>query len=143
MVKNVGVDISWRYVSYKLYYATQEGGGTLARGDYDIAAFPFNEGGVDPENDGLYKCATREPRGPNAAKYCDATMDLLQKQSLQELDPKVRREYVDRIERLAASEAPYIFLYYVPRRLLWNPALNRTHSNFLDLWHDVRDWHFR
>jgi ABC-type transport system substrate-binding protein len=142
MLKSIGVDLTWKYSSYKMFYAPEAAGGTLARGDYDVADFPFNDGGADVENDGIYTCAKREPRGPNAARYCSPVMDALQSRSLSELNERVRLGYVGRIERLAASEVPYIFIYHVPRRLLQNPRLHRTHSNFLNLWYDVRNWYF-
>jgi peptide/nickel transport system substrate-binding protein len=132
MFKNVGVDISWKYVSYQLYFATKADRGTLATGNYDIADFPFNGGGVDVGNNELYACDKNDQRGFNAARYCNPAMETLQARSLAELDPKVRLKYVGKIERLAASDAPYIFLYYIPRRLVWTPSLHRGGAGFLN-----------
>ena len=142
MLRAIGISVSFKYVPPALYEAPVSSGGQLALGRFDLADYGFN-GGVDPLNDALYTCANRAPAGPNVARYCDARMDALQTASLTELDPRKRLSIVAGIEKLAANDVPYVFLYHTPKRLVWVPSLQRTHSNLIDPWYDVRHWTIR
>jgi peptide/nickel transport system substrate-binding protein len=142
MLRDVGIALSMKYYGVSLYFESMKNGGPLATGSFDVAAFS-QAGGVDPENDDIYTCANREPVGNNVAYYCSQQMDALQRDSLATLDPARRAADVVKIERLAVSDVPYIFMYYPPWRIVWNPQLSRAHSDALGVWPDLGHWDFR
>ena len=139
MLRDVGIDIAFKYSNVALYYDPVAG--PLAKGEFDIAAFGFSAN-IDPANDELYTCAARAPNGFNVARYCSPEMDALQRASLTTLDPKRRAALVVKIEELAVRDVPYVFTYHTPFRLIWNPKLHRTRTNFGSAWYDINHWYF-
>lgn len=139
MLRAVGIDYTTKYYNVSLYY--DQTTGPIAKGDFDVAAYSFIGSG-DPQNDELYTCAQRAPKGFNAPRYCSPEMEALQHASLTTLDPVRRAALVAQIEELAARDVPYVFTYHTPFRLIWNPKLHRTHSNLADEWYDVNHWYF-
>lgn len=141
MLRRVGVDLSVKYFDPARYGETKANGGPIAGGDFDIAGFQWSGGG-DPENDQIYTCANRAPIGSNVAFYCSVRMDALQHDSLMTVNAARHAEDVIAIEKLAATEVPYLFLYHTPYRFVWNPALRRVHASAENEWFDVRRWSF-
>lgn len=139
MLREVGIEIAFKYSNIQLYYDPVAG--PLAKGEFDVASFSFVSN-IDPANDYLYTCAAREPKGFNAARYCSPEMDALQRASLSTFDPKRRAALVVEIEELAVRDVPYVFTYHTPFRLIWNPKLHRTRTNFGSQWYDIDHWYF-
>jgi peptide/nickel transport system substrate-binding protein len=139
MLEAVGIAWSTKYYNVSQYFAPRERGGVLAKGDFDTASFS-GLGGADSQNDEFYRCANREPVGPNAALYCSPRMETLQEASLRTLDPVRRAADVVKIEELAVTDVPYIFLFHVPRDLIWNRRLHRSRANVEDTWYDIAHW---
>jgi peptide/nickel transport system substrate-binding protein len=139
MLRAVGIDVTFKYFAPELYFAPAAAGGPLALGRYDVASFALSAGS-DPRNDEIFTCLNRAPSGQNFARYCSRRMDALQAASLEQVDPAARLRIVAQIEGLAASDVPYVFFYYTPKRLFWVPALHRTPSNLTSIWYDLRHW---
>lgn len=141
MLKAVGIDVAYRYFPWQLYFAPAASAGTLAGGNYDMAD-DASSAGIDPGNESLYSCASRSPKGPNIARYCNPKMDRLLQLAVAELDPKHRKRIIASIEELAVTDVPYVFLYYTPKRLAWTAGLRRTPSSLDDFWYGVSRWSF-
>ena len=141
LLRDIGIDFTSKQYSVSLYFESKQNGGPLAIGDYDMASLSW-EGGIDPENDVLFTCASREPQGNNIARYCSPEMDALQDDSLRTLDPARRAADIVKIERLAVTDVPYVFLYHTPWRIAQNPSLSRVHSSITETWNDVAAWSF-
>jgi peptide/nickel transport system substrate-binding protein len=139
MLRAIGIAWSTKAYTQTLYVAPRERGGVLARGDFDTASFS-GLGGIDTQNDEIYRCASREPVGPNAAYYCSARMDALQAASLRTFDSARRAAIVVEIEKLAVTDVPYIFLFHVRRQFIWNRRLHRSRANVADTWYDIGHW---
>jgi peptide/nickel transport system substrate-binding protein len=139
MLRDAGIQISWKYYSTSLYYAPASEGGPINRGNFDVADYSI-VGNVDPENDVIYTCANRSPAGLNAPRYCSRTMDALQAASLRETDPAKRLSDITQIEKLAVTDVPYAFTYHTPWRIITQSALHRTAPNLATDWYDVWEW---
>ncbi len=139
MLAAVGIDSELKSFSPSLYYAP--GDGPWARGDFDLA-IDANNSGPDPDDSDIFSCASREPNGFNAARYCTPEMDALQRASLQQPDPVKRRPLVARIEELAVSDVPYVFIANPPIEFAKVRSLrNATPSAQYDFYR-VEDWSF-
>jgi peptide/nickel transport system substrate-binding protein len=143
MLQDIGIGFSVKYYSTSIYYQSKADGGPFASGNFDVAVMEW-QGGIDAQDDLIYTCANRQPEGENAALYCSAQMDALQHDALVAgaLDPARRATDIAKIEALAVSDVPYVFLYHTPFRIAYNPLLNRTHANIADVWYDSRKWSF-
>jgi len=141
MLRRVGIDTIYKSYSQSLYYSPASAGGPFQAGNFDLAAFSFG-GGVDPSNGELYTCASRIPAGFNAANYCSAEMDRLQREADGEYDQARRDAVIARIEALAVRDATYLFLYHTPYRLIVNPTLQRPTASIGNVWYDMRTWTF-
>lgn len=141
MLAGVGIEVELKYFSPSLYYAPPADGGPVAKGDFDLAASDESAGG-DPNNENIYTCSHREPNGFNAARYCNSAMEALQRASLIELDPKKRLAIVAKIEALAVSDAPYVFLYYTPFCTIHSKRLRNSASALNPEYYRVDTWFF-
>jgi peptide/nickel transport system substrate-binding protein len=141
MLAAVGIEAEFKYFSPSIYYSPAASGGPIAKGDFDLAGYSFNAN-PDPLDDELYTCAAREPNGYNAARYCSSRMDALQAASLAELDAAKRRSLVAKIERLAVTDVPYVFLYHTPFRYVESPALRDARPSFGTVLYRIWDWSF-
>jgi peptide/nickel transport system substrate-binding protein len=141
MLAEVGIEVELKYFSPSLYYSPAANGGPVAKGDFDLAFYSFSSGG-DPLDDEIYGCAHREPNGFNAARYCSPQMEALQNASLTQLDPKKRLDDVARIQALAVSEAPYVFLYHTPFRVIHARRLKGSAASLGSVVYRVNAWSF-
>ncbi|MGH7729414.1 MAG: ABC transporter substrate-binding protein [Vulcanimicrobiaceae bacterium] len=141
MLAAVGIATELKYYAPSLYFGPAADGGPLYLGEFDLAAFQFVAGN-DPLNDFLYRCANAAPNGFNAARYCSPKMEALQAASLRELDPVKRLALVAKIEQLAATDVPYVFLYHTPWRVVHTPSLRDAGPTLGSEWNQVNRWSF-
>lgn len=141
MLADVGVEVELKYYSISLYYSPAAQGGPISKGDFDIAAYIFSASS-DPLDDEIFGCASRAPNGFNAARYCSPEMEKLQSASLAELDPEKRLVDVAKIEALAVSDMPYVFLYHTPLRVIRTPRLANSRATFGAPLYKIQDWSF-
>jgi peptide/nickel transport system substrate-binding protein len=139
MLRDVGIDVTYKTYAPALYFQPAAQGGALMGGDYDLAAIGIS-GGNDTTNSAIYGCSSRIPNGFNAANYCSPAMERLQAQALREYDPVKRDRITAQIEDLAVADATYAFLYHTPWRFIANTALQRPVPGLSSPWYDLYRW---
>jgi peptide/nickel transport system substrate-binding protein len=142
MLRDVGIDTSYKTYAPSLYYAPATEGGPIYSGAFDIGGLTF-AAGTAPTNSEIYSCSNRIPVGNNSANYCSPEMDRLQAAVVREYDPVKRNRIVAQIEDLAVKDAPYAFLYHTPYRVIVNPALNRPPASLTNPWYDIQARSFK
>jgi len=141
MLRAVGIDTSYKTFAPALYFQPAAQGGPLMSGNFDLGGVGFR-GGNDPSNAYVYSCATRSPNGFNSSRYCNPEMDRLLAAVEDEYDAVKRNRIIARIEALAATDVPYVFLYHTPYRLIVNPALVRPPASIDNSWYGIHTWYF-
>ncbi len=111
----LGIDVRTNPQLNTMLYAAYGANGTLTRGRYDLALYPW-VAGVDPDDSSQFTCNSRGANGYNQSGYCSAAMDDAQRVALVSYDPAARRRAYDRIERLLLADAPLAFLWW-PRNV--------------------------
>jgi peptide/nickel transport system substrate-binding protein len=140
-LKVVGIDLTIKSVAPNLFFARAADGGVLARGAFDLASVSWIAG-IDPDNGFLYRCDQVPPEGSNYPGYCSTEMDALQAQAIGTYDERRRRDVYARIERLAARDVPWIFLYNPRLRIAANLDLRRPAGDFVDRFWHAGDWRY-
>lgn len=101
----VGVELHPRGELSSIIYAGYGAGGTLSRGKYDLAIYPW-VAGVDPDNSSQFTCANRPPAGFNHSHYCSTAMDRAQAEALTHYEMPARKPGYAAIERIIANDVP-------------------------------------
>jgi peptide/nickel transport system substrate-binding protein len=142
MLRDVGIATDYKTFAPGLYFEPAERGGPVMSGNFDLAGIGFR-GGTNPGNAYIYSCATRSPNGFNSARYCNAEMDRLLVAVQREYDRKKQNALVAKIEDLAATDVPYVFLYHTPYRLVMDAALVRPPASLGNYWYGIAGWSFK
>jgi peptide/nickel transport system substrate-binding protein len=119
----IGIDVQIHPQINTVLYAAYGAGGTLARGKYDLAMFPWFAG-VDPDDSSQFICSARFGKGFNQSGYCSAAMDRAENDALTHYPRADRRRAYAVIQRLLLADVPVAFLWW-PRNIFpANPALH-------------------
>ncbi len=141
MLREVGIDVEYKTFAPSIYYQPASAGGPVSSGNFDIADVA-SAGGADATDSDLYGCASQSPHGFNSADYCSAEMETLQAAEQLEYDPIRRNQIVAQIEGLAVKDAPYVFLFHTPYRIVCDSNLQRPNASLARQWYGIRDWSF-
>lgn len=123
-----GVAVSIKSVSNAQLFLP--GSGVLATGAFDLAYVPWTMG-ADPDDSAVLRCGAPS----NYMRWCDATVDRLEREALAAQDRARRRRLYAQIERIVAQRVPILYLFdadylYAYRRRLGGFAPNA----FLPTW---------
>ncbi len=114
MLLGAGVDVALKGYETSLYFGPV-GNGILADGRYE-AGLMLWYAGVDPDDSSQLVCSERPPAGYNWARYCSRAMDDAQRAALTRYARTSRIAAYSRIERLLATDAPFVYLWW-PRQI--------------------------
>ncbi|MBC5801291.1 MAG: peptide ABC transporter substrate-binding protein [Candidatus Eremiobacteraeota bacterium] len=109
--RKAGVDVTVKNFSSAQLYATLGMGGIEQSGKFDVA-FENWAGGTDPDDALLYRCAMAPPAGWNIYHLCNRALDAAEQTALSHYDRATRRAAYATIQRIAATEVPFIVLWY-------------------------------
>jgi peptide/nickel transport system substrate-binding protein len=127
-LRRIGVDLSIKSYNYTLLYATQQLGGILLGGKYDLGLYAWIAG-IDPDDSQQFMCAYVPPNGNNIANYCNKQFDAAENVALHSFDRNVRKAAYAKTQALLAQDVPVLFLYYPKRRYAMNPDLQNFAPN--------------
>lgn len=123
-----GIDVHTHAQLSSLIYGGYGANGTLARGNYDIALYPWIAG-IDPDDSAQFTCANIPPGGYNQAYFCDPAMDAAQKVALETYDRPGRIAAYARIGRALERGVPVDFLWWPKQIQAINPDLHGFDPN--------------
>jgi len=138
-LRQAGIDVPIKTYTYSMLYATQQLGGILQSGKFDLAEYAWISG-ADPDDSSQWLCTMSPPAGNNIGHYCDRTLDAQEQIALTQFDRATRKRAYSRIESLLVSDAPAAFQYYVPRRYAMNPSLRNFSPNGVSEGWNANQW---
>jgi peptide/nickel transport system substrate-binding protein len=117
MLGEVGIRIEIRTNEWATFYSD------LVHGNFDLASSQL-VGVVDPHQY-FSMCDSKEvpPRGMNRGAYSSAEMDRLVELGDSTIDPAIRRGIYDRVQQLAASDLPFVPLWWMDNVAAFNRRL--------------------
>lgn len=139
MLRKVGVGVQLKSYAYANLYASEQNGGILNSGKFDMTLYAWISG-ADPDNSSNWTCAAIPPGGNNVARYCSQTMDAAQRLALSTFDRSVRKRAYAQIESLLLQDAPAAFLFDAPMRYIYNPQLKNFSPNGISEGWNAQEW---
>jgi ABC-type transport system substrate-binding protein len=135
----IGVEAHARALLSTQIYASYGAGGTLSRGNYQLAIYQWYAG-IDPDNSAQFLCANRPPGGYNQSFYCSPAMDAAQAKALGSYEIAMRKPAYATIESLLVRDAPIDFLWWFRNIQVLNPDLHGFDPNpIVETW-DIHTW---
>ncbi|MBV8367278.1 MAG: peptide ABC transporter substrate-binding protein [Candidatus Eremiobacteraeota bacterium] len=114
-LRDIGVILNQKVYPAPLYFGSQQAGGIVNSGKYQLGYFGWVSG-VDPDNSSLYACDQFPPDGQNNLFWCDKKLDDAEKAALATFDQTQRAQQYSIIEHELVEQVPTIFLFH-DRRL--------------------------
>jgi peptide/nickel transport system substrate-binding protein len=135
----VNVEVHSRAQLSSMIYGGYGAGGTLSRGNYQLATYQWYAG-IDPDNSAQFLCANRPPHGFNQSHYCSPAMDAAQAQALANYEIALRKPAYATIESLLVRDAPLDFLWWFRNIQVLNPDLHGFDPNpVVETW-NINSW---
>ncbi|HET9392866.1 MAG TPA: peptide ABC transporter substrate-binding protein [Candidatus Rubrimentiphilum sp.] len=138
-LRRAGIDVPIKIYPYSMLYATQQLGGILQSGKFDLAEYAW-VAGADPDNSSQWLCKMAPPKGNNIGSYCDPALDAAETAALNHFDRPTRKRAYSRIESLLIGDAPAAFNYYTKRRYGLNPNLQNFSPNGISEGWNANQW---
>ena len=125
-----GVRVTIKSLSNAQLFLPRAQGGTLATGAFDLAYVPWQLG-ADPDDSFLFAC----DGSANAMRWCDRTVDALERHALAAPTREARKALYAHIERRVAAAVPIIFLFDASYSYGYRTTLNGFSPNaFVPTW---------
>ncbi len=138
-LRRAGIDVPIKTYPYSMLYATQQLGGILQSGKFDLTEYAW-VAGADPDDSSQWLCRMVPPNGNNIGSYCDRSLDAAETDTLTHFQRATRKRAYSRIESLLVSDATAAFLYYTPRRYALNPNLQNFSPNGISEGWNANQW---
>jgi peptide/nickel transport system substrate-binding protein len=123
-----GVGIAVKSISNAQLFLPRTG--ALASGAFDVAYVPWTMGS-DPDDSAVLAC----DGASNYMRWCNGTVDLLEREALASTDQLTRKRLYARIERIVAAEVPIVFLFNADYVYAYSARLHGFGPNaFLPTW---------
>ena len=136
-MRAVGIGLTIKPYPYNTVFTPT---GPIYGNRYDFAIYSVTLP-WDPDNLFYLGCDFFYPRGENVYRYCDRTVDRLEKQGLLTDDPAKRAAIYRRAEPRIWNTVPYIPLYELRRQSVHSAALQNFKVNPGSTpWYNIWEW---
>ena len=130
-----GIAMAIRSVPNAQLFLPKSQGGTLATGEYDLAYVPWPMG-ADPDDSFMFAC----DGASNYMRYCNRTVDALEKRAVTVTSQEERKAIYAKIERIVVSDVPVVYLFNPSYIYAYRDGLGGFWPNaFSPTWNAV-DW---
>jgi len=130
-----GLRVTIKSLSNAQLFLPRSEGGTLASGAFDLAYVPWPMG-ADPDDSFLFACD-----GPsNYARWCDRTVDALERRAVVAPSTADRTSLYANIERRVADAVPIVFLFDPSYSYAYRTTLRGFFPNAFDPTWDAYRW---
>lgn len=134
-LKQRGIAMAIRSVPNAQLFLPKSQGGTLATGEYDLAYVPWPMG-ADPDDSFMLAC----DGASNYMRYCNPTVDALEKRAVTATSQEERKAIYAKIERIVAADVPVVYLFNPSYIYAYRDGLGGFWPNaFSPTWNAV-DW---
>jgi len=130
-----GIDLTIKSVSNAQLFLPAADGGSLAKGDFDLAYVPWAMG-LDPDDAFLLTCHG----AGNVMRWCDPQVDALETQALAVPDRARRARLYAQIERRVAAAVPIVYLFDPAYVFAYRAELGGFAPNAFSPTWNARDW---
>ncbi len=121
-----------------IIYGAYGAGGTLARGNFQIAIYQWIAG-VDPDDSSQFMCRNLPPAGYDESLYCSHVTDAAEDIALHSYDQATRKRAYARVQQQLAKDVPLDFLLWYKAVQPLNPDLKGFDPNpVTDTWDTYR-----
>ncbi|GAC1419151.1 MAG: hypothetical protein NVSMB64_28610 [Candidatus Velthaea sp.] len=125
-----GIALTIKSISNAQLFLPAAQHGTLASGAFDLAYVPWPMG-ADPDDSFLLSCHG----AANYMRWCDPTVDALERQAIATPDREVRKALYSHIQRRVAAAVPIVYLFNPSYTYAYRDALGGFAPNaFLPTW---------
>jgi len=125
-----GVTVSIKFISNAQLFLPASQRGTLASGAFDLAYVPWSMG-ADPDDSFLLSCHGAS----NYMRWCDPTVDALERRAIATPDQSFRKLLYAQIERRVADAVPIVYLFNPSYVYAYRDGLSGFAPNaFLPTW---------
>jgi peptide/nickel transport system substrate-binding protein len=130
-----GIVVTIKSISNAQLFLPAAQGGTLASGQFDLAYVPWPMG-ADPDDSFLLGCHG----AANYMRWCDPTVDALERDALVSPSRSARAAFYSRIERRVAAAVPIVYLFNPAYVYAYEPRLHGFVPNaYVPEW-NAADW---
>jgi peptide/nickel transport system substrate-binding protein len=136
---DLGIDVRIHSQLTSVIYAGYGANGTLARGKYDLALYPWIAG-IDPDDSAQFTCSNLPPAGYNQSQYCSKAMDAAEETALNTYDQTARAIAYARTQQQLAKDVPMDFLFWQRQVQAVNPDLHGFDPNPVTEDWDIYRW---
>jgi peptide/nickel transport system substrate-binding protein len=130
-----GLTVAIKSLSNAQLFLPKAQGGTLARGEFDLAYIPWPMG-ADPDDAFLLTCAG----AANVMRWCDPQVDQLERRALIAPSRAERKRLYAQIERRVAEAVPIVYLFNPSYSYAYRPALSGFFPNAFNPTWDAYRW---
>ncbi|MBV8081946.1 MAG: peptide ABC transporter substrate-binding protein [Candidatus Eremiobacteraeota bacterium] len=109
--KAIGVDLTEKQVNTALLSENYYQGGLIQTGKFDVAFYSWLNG-VDPDDSVFTMCDQWPPNGQNIDYYCNPKLDAAERIALREYSQAKRKLQYDEIQRLLATDQPFLVVWF-------------------------------
>ncbi len=133
-----GIAVTIKSISNAQLFLPAAQGGTLARGDFDLAYVPWAMG-ADPDDSFLLSCHG----AANYMRWCDRAVEALERRAILTPDRPSRSALYAQIQRRVASAVPIVYLFNPAYVYAYQKRLHGFAPNaFLPTW-NAAAWSLR
>jgi peptide/nickel transport system substrate-binding protein len=137
MLAQIGARVTIKTFPYKGIFAYD---GPIVKGRFDLS-FYGNTLNYDPDSTSLLGCHQFVPIGENESRFCDPTVDALEREGLATDDPARRAAIYRAISVRVHDAVPYLPLYLRRRISLYNDDLhNYAPAPIAGPWSNAWQW---
>jgi peptide/nickel transport system substrate-binding protein len=123
-LREVGIALDIRTFEFATFFSD------VTRGAFELYSLRWIGGNEDPDIfEYAFHSAKFPPRGANRSYYSNPEMDKLIEQARSELDQQKRKEIYAEIQRILATDLPYINLWYLDNVLVYSSRVSNLQLN--------------
>jgi peptide/nickel transport system substrate-binding protein len=114
MLRQIGITLDIRTNEFATFY------GDIQKGNFDLTALDWVASDLAHQYFIIFDSKMTPPRGSNRGSYSNPEMDQLLEQAEVTLDPAARRGIYAEVQRLAATDLPYVSLWWMDNVVVKN-----------------------
>ena len=132
----IGVAATIHSYASGTFFGPYSAGGIVQTGKFDAALLSQSLGPVYANVNGVYTCDSIPPRGFNATRYCNTTVDTENNRYLHSYDRSVQDAAAATFQRQIDADAPVITVYERAFLAVYDKRLTGYHPNSFSNWGD-------
>jgi peptide/nickel transport system substrate-binding protein len=114
MLRRIGVTLEIRTNEFATFYSD------IQKGNFDLTSLDWVATDLTHQYFMVFDSKMTPPRGSNRGDYSNPAMDRLLEQGEITLEPRARREIYAQVQKIAATDLPYVSLWWMDNVVVMN-----------------------